>query len=365
MSDTSAADTPRHPSLRDLPLPARIVLAVFLISVGIGYISALIQLHFQHASPGSPLPSKEDAVKVFHGHVGAKPQSKIEALIVADESQPFNGTGQMVAAFTKRSVDAEGNAWSKVVRDLAKLPNGAELEKKLRAEREGERQAMLAWLHCGNLEQAYDRDEFQLPAAHVSTPLTADYFKDQEKGTVKIKSLFNDRCVRCHKADGEDAEAAKFTLDTWDKVKPYVTVQESSAMSLTKLAQTTHVHLLGFSMLYGLTGLILAFSTYPGWMRFILCPLPLVAQVIDISCWWLARMDPTFAHVIVFTGGIVAMGLMLHIVLSLLNMFGVAGKLVLLLLFLVAGGGGFVLKTQVIDPFLAREKEQITAPSSE
>ena len=43
---------PERLTLRALPLAARLVLAVFLIAVGLGYGSALVQLHFQHASPG-------------------------------------------------------------------------------------------------------------------------------------------------------------------------------------------------------------------------------------------------------------------------------------------------------------------------
>jgi hypothetical protein len=42
--------TPRF-LLRDLSLSSRLVLSVFLLSVGLGYMAALIQLHFQHAKP--------------------------------------------------------------------------------------------------------------------------------------------------------------------------------------------------------------------------------------------------------------------------------------------------------------------------
>ena len=38
-------------TLHKLPLAARMSLACFLISVGVGYFSALVQLHFQHAAP--------------------------------------------------------------------------------------------------------------------------------------------------------------------------------------------------------------------------------------------------------------------------------------------------------------------------
>src|SRR5947199_6084528 len=86
--------------LRDLPFAARLVLSVFLISVGIGYVSALVQLHFQHAKAGSVMPTGDDAVAIFSGPQGEKPVSKLVQLLEADESEKFNSTGQMRTAFT-------------------------------------------------------------------------------------------------------------------------------------------------------------------------------------------------------------------------------------------------------------------------
>src|SRR5262249_19820999 len=147
-------------------------------------------------------------------------------------------------------------------------------------------------------------------------------------------------------------------LNNYEAIKVYLNPEtRGHGMSLKKLAQTTHIHLLGFAMLYSLTGLIFACTSYPGWMRLTLAPLPLLAQIVDIGCWWLARVDPAYAQVIILTGGVVAGSLFLQIVLSLFNLFGRVGKLNLLLLIVAAGVGGFVLKEQVIDPYLMREKE--------
>jgi hypothetical protein len=170
--------------------------------------------------------------------------------------------------------------------------------------------------------------------------------------------------VACHTPDVEKAnmaEATKYPLDTYERLKPYAKVGAAAGMSLTKLAQTTHVHLLGFSMLYGLTGLIFAFTSYPGWLKVLLAPLPLAAQVADIGCWWLARMDSRFAQVIAVTGGVVAVGLLLHIVLSVFNMYGRHGKKVVLVLLLLGALTGFAVKAHVIDPFLEQERASATA----
>ena len=356
MSEASS-ETPTRVTLRDFPLAARLVLSGFLISVGIGYLSALVQLHFQHAKPGEPLPDKDDAAGVYHGKEG---MSTFERLIRADESKPLTSSGSMRSTFFKKSA-----GWRNKVKDRLKemKVDQATAEKAMRKERELEIEALLLWIRNGATEEGYESqplpDDF---FKRLPEPLEDDHFqkKDDGKRHALVSVIITDRCARCPPGSGGGA-AGQIRLDTFDHVELWVKDGASRGMSLMKLAQSTHVHLLGFSMLYGLTGLILAFSSYPGWLRLLLCPLPLVFQVIDISFWWLGRVDPMFAHWIVYSGGVVALGLMLHIVLSLLNMYGVPGKLVLLFMFVAAGGGGFYLKVQVIDPYLEKERSGLVS----
>jgi hypothetical protein len=369
MNGTIPPLAPHTFTLRELPLAARLTLALFLLSVGIGYVSALVQLHFQHASPGDVLPSRGDAVRVFHGDVGEKPKSKIEQLLPEDfQGKKLNGEGQMTAAFYNRADDYR-SAISEKASALAKKkglkkPDQAikdEAKVEVDKERDGERLAMIAWIRAGAKETEYKDDNFPLPDEVAKKPITRKYLVDDgDKIAVppalKIQTLFQERCATCHQDGGE---AQNFPLTTFADIKKHTTVKTSNGMSLEKLAQTTHVHLLGFSMLYGLTGLILAFSSYPRWMRLLLCPLPLLVQVVDISFWWLARLPapqgPLFAQAIVVSGAIVAVGLLLHIVLSLFNLFRLKGWLILLVLFAITGYVGHVAKTRVIDPFLAAE----------
>ena len=130
--------------------------------------------------------------------------------------------------------------------------------------------------------------------------------------------------------------------------------------SLRKLAQSTHVHLLGFGMLYGLTGLIFSLTSYPKWLRLVLAPFPLIMQVIDIACWWLARLPDSqygvqFAHAIPVTGGLVAVGLVIHILFSTFNLFGTKGRLVLVVLFGAGAALACMLLSTVVQPYLAAE----------
>ena len=152
-------------TLRELPLAARLTLALFLISVGIGYVAALVQLHFQHATPGDLLPSGDDAVRVFHGDVGPRPQSKLEQLLPESETGRFGGQGQMTSAFTKKS---RVPGWKEAIKEKAKKLAGPRrgraapldldaAERQLREERNTERLAVIAWIQEGARKQDYQR----------------------------------------------------------------------------------------------------------------------------------------------------------------------------------------------------------------
>lgn len=344
---------PRPSALLLLPLSARLVIATYLISVGIGYFSALVQLHFQQAPAGELLPGPDDVKAVYSG---ARAMGQFERLIRADEHKPFNGSGTMRSAFTTKS-----SGWKRKVRELAEehKTTEAKAEALLRQERDFEINALLAWIKAGAKEDDYASlalpDGF-LKSLPPNAELPSDFFeKKDDQWHAKIGAIIDTRCARCH-APGKGGSAGHIHLDTYrnvmDFIPPTGDTDLAGGMSLQKLAQSTHVHLLGFSMLYGLTGLAFAFTSYPLPVRCILGPLALVAQVAEISCWWLSRADPVFTLGIMGLGAVVAMSLGLQIVLTLYDLFSNRGRVVLALLLVVLMGVALVVKVQVIGPHL-------------
>src|SRR5437870_2435166 len=91
---TEPTPAPRF-TLRQLPLPAKLVVTCFLLAVGLGYSSAMVQLHMQDARSGKPMPTVADVVAKFTGkrwHESAPPRqvSKLEKLIMGPaEGAPF------------------------------------------------------------------------------------------------------------------------------------------------------------------------------------------------------------------------------------------------------------------------------------
>lgn len=382
-------------------LPLRLIASAFLCSVGIGYVSAMVNLHFQEASPGNLLPGPEDVIRVYHG---SEHPNQILRLLEAPENLPFNGSGSMRAAFTRKNnpgaIKTGGAEMLSHLKDAGYDVSAPEIKRKMEefatSWLELERQTLVAWIAAGFPESAYREDKFQVPAAITSK------FTEMRQGFVKlvsqlkskgenspdkaidpheicfcdtlefadgqltghIKSIIDERCARCH-APGKSVSS--YPLSRFEHVKVYLEedLGAEHGKSLAKLALTTHVHLLGFAVLYGLTGLIFALLPYPSWLRILLAPAPLILQVVDISFWWLARLDsplgPLFAQGIMATGGLVALSLVGQIVLGLWGLFPGKGRYVVVAALALAGLIGLGGKLLVIDPYLAKEaKEPLT-----
>ena len=356
-----------HFRLRQLPFPAKLVVTAFLLSVGLGYFSAMIQLHMKHsARDGNPLPGPNDVIEVFAGLKPVEPGAEeapatIDRLISGDINAKSESKANMAPAFKALS-----KGWK------AERARG---DIKVEEEREGERQAMLAWVRVKDAaakKKAFADDKFTLPAELAGKPITPA-FLDGNKNLL-IKKMFTERCLNCHQNNKVP------DLDTYDKLAPFVTppsqeviagkwVRSEKQTSVEKLTQSTHAHLLTFSILFGLTGLLFAFTSYPAWIRCIVAPMVLIAQVADVSCWWLARIPapygPMFAMAIMGTGAVVGIGLSMHIVLGLWNMYDTRGKAaIVLLLFGGAAIFGYV-GFKVIEPALKAEKEEFERKKTE
>lgn len=346
-------------TLRRLPLPTRIVLAAFLLTMGFGYFAGLVQLHFAHAKKGELLPGAKEVEDIYHGPTG-QPISKIEQLLTAADG-PFSGAGTMRPAFFELY---DSGSSGKLEQKRKEWEKEKQANPQLEKEREGELLAVIEWVRNGANKKTFDENKFQVSPELAQKPITEAYLaaddnnKPVQPRAVKIQEIIKDRCMRCHTAGGgaADQKAKRFPLDTYEQIARHATVQSGSARSLDSLALTTHVHLLAFGMMFMLTGVIFSLTSYPMAVRTAIAPLALIAQVVDIGCWWLGRLDPAFAQIVFVTGGIVAVSLIAQIVGSLFNMFDKAGKAIVFVILLGAGALAYGAATRYVLPYLEQEK---------
>lgn len=345
--------------LRQLPLPAKLVVTAFLIAVGLGYFSALVQLHMKHSNKdGEALPTLADVVERFSGVKkpdpdAPPPKSKIHELVSGNRDDADVGKTNMAPAFFAKS-----KGYAKACADRGKVT--------VDFEREGELLALILWTKSDPAakKEAYEADRFTLPEEKRGKPLTKEFVADGDPTAVKIKTLIAERCQNCHKDQAP-------SLGTFAEIEPHATapsteilpggwVRSNKQISTEALTQSTHAHLLSFAVLFSLTGFVFACSGYPLAVRCVVAPIVVIAQVADVSCWWLARVPgsagPMFAQTIVATGGIVGSGLAIHIVFGILDLYDWKGKLAVVLLFLAGGGGIGYVGLKVIEPALKEER---------
>src|SRR4051794_10339570 len=153
MSEPAAPVADRF-TLRQLPLPAKLVVSTFLLAVGVGYTSALVQLHFAQANKAAsaaderqPMPTFKDVVLHFTGKkwFETEPppaQSKLEAMVTGDPTDEW--PKKMVRAFFGN----DGKDYNTFTKNAP-----PERKAKVDAERRGEQAAVIAWVNTDSLER--------------------------------------------------------------------------------------------------------------------------------------------------------------------------------------------------------------------
>src|SRR5205085_2352236 len=127
--------------------------------------------------------------------------------------------------------------------------------------RESERLALIAWMEAGAPKAAYETDRFPLPQRikldQVSPGLVVETDPDAIAAAPEPKA---------------NVKQEKNAYERWDEAR-------GRRMQIDHLTQSTHAHLLTFAMLWALTGLTFAFTHYSYFLRCVVSPLVLIAQV--------------------------------------------------------------------------------------
>lgn len=118
--------------------------------------------------------------------------------------------------------------------------------------------------------------------------------KDYNKG---IKEIVEKNCVMCHNAAaGSLPDFAKF--DNLKKVS-----ESSEGATFQALTRLSHIHLFGISFIFMFVGVIFSFSTgVPCQYKYPAIVMPYLFLLVDIASWWLTKLNPNFALLVVLAG---------------------------------------------------------------
>ena len=133
---------------------------------------------------------------------------------------------------------------------------------------------------------------------------------------VDILPIMKQACMQCHSAD---SGMPILPLTTYAEISEYTTTD--LGQSFKSLVRVSHIHFFGLSFVFGLTGLIFAFSETPQMFRGVIVAIPFLSIWIDIGSWWFTKYDPLFAYTVIIGGAFMGLSLACQVGISLYEMW--------------------------------------------
>jgi hypothetical protein len=137
------------------------------------------------------------------------------------------------------------------------------------------------------------------------------------QGYPQVEPIFTKDCVGCHMANAQ-------SIPPFTSFGAVLKVAKTgTGTSIADLAEVSHIHLFGISLIFLATGAIFVLSETPIWVRILLVIVPYLSILMDIGSWWFTKyVDPAFfAYVVVAGGACMGLALAAQILIALREMW--------------------------------------------
>lgn len=132
----------------------------------------------------------------------------------------------------------------------------------------------------------------------------------------QIDKIIDRKCVMCHNEDS----ASLPDFREFSNIKELT--EEDEGATFSSLTRVSHIHLFGISFIFMFIGLIFSFSTTASSKyKSIAIGMPYAFLIIDILSWWLTKLHPMFASLIMLAGGGMAVSFAFMWVVSIKEMW--------------------------------------------
>lgn len=131
-----------------------------------------------------------------------------------------------------------------------------------------------------------------------------------------VEKIIGTRCVMCHNKDaGGIPDFTRF------EALKALTAQDEGA-TFGSLTRVSHIHLFGISFIFMFVGLIFSFAeTISVKYKCIAIGMPYAFLIADILSWWLTKLHPMFAWLVILAGMGMGISFMFMWVTSILEMW--------------------------------------------
>ena len=130
-----------------------------------------------------------------------------------------------------------------------------------------------------------------------------------------IEKIIQERCVMCHNKDASVPDLSDF------KVLKELTREDEGA-TFGSLTRVSHIHLFGIGFIFMFVGLIFCFGeTSTVKYKSLAIGMPYIFLLVDILSWWLTKLNPMFAWLVILAGGGMAISFAYMWLVSVLEMW--------------------------------------------
>ncbi|MDQ6991346.1 MAG: hypothetical protein Q9M11_06395 [Mariprofundaceae bacterium] len=227
----------------DASISEKLLDTMFLLTIGIGYLFAMLNLYYTHQGrDGEPGLSVQDVTLAYYG---SHNQTRLGAAI----------NGPM-----------EPN-----------LPNLAA------------KTTILDWIQHGATKEEFE---------------------------AKVNPIMQSNCVMCHSA------ASGMSIPHFDSYEHVLELTATdTGATIPALVRVSHIHLFGIAFILFLIGRIFLLCELPVLFKRMVVAAPFAFLILDISSWYITKIIPEFAYVVVAAGAFVGITFGLQLLISIYQMW--------------------------------------------
>lgn len=131
----------------------------------------------------------------------------------------------------------------------------------------------------------------------------------------KIAPILNRDCILCH------SPSINPNLPDLTNYAGVSEVAHTGGASYPRLIRVSHIHLFGIAFILYFIGRIFLLCDINVYVKRVAVVIPFIAMLIDISSWFVTKINPAFAYVVVGSGGLMGLSMSLQILLSIYQMW--------------------------------------------
>ncbi len=139
---------------------------------------------------------------------------------------------------------------------------------------------------------------------------------DQQEYKSRIEPIVEQRCATCH--DGNNPHIPPLT----DYKEVAALAELDTGIDIFTLIRVSHIHMFGITFIFFITGFIFSHAfVRPVWFKSLVIAVPFFAIFLDIGSWYVTKVNPIFAWVVIIGGGLMGLSFAFQWVVSMYQMW--------------------------------------------